>query len=82
MQDKDIYPMIISYNATISACEMHGEWERALELLEAISISKVARWWVHLASHKLEKDSSKTRRASVVRSAAVHVSVGNAPGQT
>jgi pentatricopeptide repeat domain-containing protein 1 len=32
MQDREINPDVMTYNATISACEKGGQWEKALDL--------------------------------------------------
>jgi pentatricopeptide repeat domain-containing protein 1 len=34
MRTKGVKPDVITYNASISACEKGGQWEKALQLLE------------------------------------------------
>ena len=39
MRAAGITPDVISYNAAISACEKGQQWQRALELFEAVRAS-------------------------------------------
>merc|ERR1712070_390335 len=42
MQDKKIAPDTITYNASISACEKGGQWQKALTLLQEMQDKKIA----------------------------------------
>ena len=41
MEEENLEPDVISFNAAISSCAKSKEWERALELLSQMQLRKV-----------------------------------------